>query len=325
MNFNDCLENLLPPVSPMKISSGVDRYGFSNILASSCCLHMIPRSFANWVHGWVWHEEPNPELLACSKLPRDLVIVVRNEIEEKALHNDGFKDVRIGGLPFAYVNHQHDLRFDDMLLAIPAHSSESKKMTADQQDYLNYLESLKNDFERVYVSIFYLDVGGAMHEAALGRGLHVIQGARPDDANSLLRMRAIFDAFEYVTSNVMGSHMLYSLFSGCCFSFCGPLYSYDESVILGVNNPLGHSSDYARLLLDIQSEPYLRKRFGRFYVDNPRNGIKDSSFAEEAIGVKRLMHIDEIKDALGWSIAGQVRGYSKGAYRRFKRLIGINI
>jgi len=316
-----CLDSLLPPVSTIRIKSGVDRYGFSNLLASRCDFRMVPRSFANWVHGWMWYEEPNAELLACSSLPRDLVIIVRDKAEKKALSNAGFNEVRIGGLPYAYVKRQHSSRFANMLLAMPAHSSESKKIYAEHKGYLDYLESLKNDYERIYVSIFYLDMGGPMHQAALDRGLHVIQGARPDDANSLLRMRAIFDAFEYVTSNVMGSHMVYSLFSGCRFSFCGPLYSYDESVILGDNNPHGHSLEYVNMLLKIYGEPYLRKRFARFFVDNPRNGIKDYSFAEDAIGLKHIMSSSEIRDALGWSITGQLQGYFKGGVRRFKRII----
>lgn len=317
----DSIVHRLPPFSPVKITSGIDRYGFSSVLANRCGRRVVPRSFANWVHGWIWHDEPTDELLGCSMLPRDVTIVVGNEKERMALVNAGFRDVRMGGLPFAYIPRQHELRHADALLAFPPHSAESEKVTVDQGAYLDYLESLNNDFEAVYVSIYYLDMGGAMHRAALARRLRVIQGARPDDANSLVRMRSIIDSFKYVTSNVMGSHMLYALFGGCRFSYCGPIYGYDESFFLGGGNPHGLTTNYVQLALELQSEPYLRKRFGRFFVDNPRMGIEDLHFAEEAIGMRFIMAPHQIEDALGWGVAGQMRGYVSGARRRLARAI----
>ncbi len=317
----DSIEHRLPPFVPIKMTSGVDRYGFSSVLANRCGRHVVPRSFANWVHGWMWHEEPTEGLLACSRLPREVTIVVRNEKERTTLVDAGFRDVRMGGLPFAYVQRQHRSRHADALLALPPHSAESERVTEDQGSYLDYLESLKGDFEAVHVCIYYLDMGGAMHKAALARGLRVIQGARPDDANSLARMRSIFESFSYVTSNVMGSHVLYALFAGCRLSLCGPIYGYDESVYLAGGNPHGLTTDYVQQLLELQSEPYLRKRFDRFFVDKPRMGIEDLRFAEEAIGMRFIMAPNQIEDALGWSVAGQVRGYLSGARRRLARAI----
>ena len=318
---NDSIVDRLPSFVPIRITSGVDRYGFSSVLAKQCGRRIVPRSFANWVHSWMWHEEPTDELLVCDQLPREVTIIVRNEKERLAIEAAGFRDVRIGGLPFAYVQRQHELRYTDALLAFPPHSAESEKVIAEQGAYLDYLESLKQDFESVYVSVYYLDMGGAMHKGALARGLRVIQGARPDDANCLLRMRSILDSFMHVTSNVMGSHMLYALFSGCKFSFCGPIYGYDESVYLGGGNPHGLSSDYVRQILELYSEPYLSERFGRFFVSNPRMGIQDTHFAEDLIGKRFVMAPHQIEDALGWGFQGQMRGYMTGVRRRLARSI----
>lgn len=315
------IDQRLPPFVPIRITSGVDRYGFSSVLAKQCGRFFAPRSFAEWIHGWIWHDEPTEELLACSKLSRDIKIVVCNEKELSTLKKSGFRDVRIGGLPFAYVQRQHESRLAEALLAFPPHSAEKEKVNSEQSNYMDYLESLKKDFDSIYVCIHYLDIGGAMHNGALARGLGVIQGARPDDANSLLRMRSILDSFSYVTSNVIGSHMLYALFAGCRFSFCGPLYGYEESVYLGDGNPNNHSIDYVQLLLELQSESYLRKRFGRFIVNNPRMGIDDFDFADTAIGTRFIMAHHQIEDALGWSINGQIRGYVSGARRRLGRSI----
>lgn len=314
------IDKRLPPFSPLKITSVVDRYGFSSILAERCGRHYVPRSFANWIHGWVWHDEPTAELLACATLPRDVTVVVANEREQAALSEAGFLDVRIGGLPFSYVKRRHQTRYADSLLAFPPHSAESANVAGDQT-YLDFLESMKGNFESIYVSIYYLDMNGATHRGALARGLRVIPGARPDDANSLIRVRAILDSFEYVTSNVMGSHMLYALYAGCTFSFCGPIYVYTVSDFLGSGNPHRSSLEYVRQLQELHSETYLRGRFGKFFVENPRLGVADIAFAEEAIGVRFNMEPSEIESALGWGIAGQVRGYLSGARRRIARLV----
>lgn len=319
-DLDQCVTCVLPPPRPIRITSGVDRYGFSSVLAQRCGLRAPRRSFANWLHGWMWHDELDAELLACARLPRDVTIVVCNELEKQTLTAAGFPDVRIGGLPLAYVPQQNSTRIPHAVLAVPAHSAEAERLTSDQCAYMDYLESIKGDFEGVYISIFHIDVDGPMHKAARSRGLRVIQGARPDDANSLIRTRTIFDSFEYVTTNVIGSHVLYALYAGCRMSFCGPIYGYDESVYLGGGNPHGHSVEYVRRMLRICSESYLRERFARFFVNHPRNGVADHVYARYEIGERYTMSTPQILSALGWTLGGQITGYSSGARRRIKRL-----
>lgn len=315
------VEDRLPPCLPIELISGIDRYGCSAVMAQICGRTRVPRSFANWVHGWIWADEPTAELLHCGGLARDTTIIARNRAEKFALQSDGFSDVRVGGLPFAYVRRQHLDRNMDDLLAFPPHSAEAERITVDQADYMDYLESLKTHFNRICVSVHYLDMGGALHKAALARGLRVIEGARPDDANSLFRIRAMLDSFLYVTSNSVGSHMLYALFSGCKFSFCGPMYCYDESVLLAGGNPHNHSEKLIRSTLYYYSEFYLRKRFGVFFVDHPRAGVRNLDFAAEEIGANSLMDVRQLESALGWSLQGQINGYLSGARRRVRRVI----
>jgi hypothetical protein len=311
---NEFLANL-PPFMPIKKMAGVDRYGFSSLLARRCGRRNVPRSFANWIHGWVWSEEPTPELLASANLPRDLTIIVCKATEQLALKSAGFTDIRLGGLPFAYVQPQHTARQATSLLAFPPHSSEAGRVTLDQGAYFDYLESIKHDFESLYVSLHYLDMNGPLQKAALARGLKVVQGARPDDANSLLRTRSTLDSFTYVTSNVMGSHMLYALFAGCKFSFCGPIYTYDESIF----RIAGYQS--IDQLVKLFSDSYLRGKFNKFFVNHPRLGVADKYFAADSIGERFIMHPQDIEDALGWTFAGQIKGYAAGASRRLIRTI----
>ena len=316
----DCDNSILdrlPVFVPTNSASGVDRYGFSTVLATRCGRRIVPRSFASWMDGWNWVEDPTAECLHCSNLPRDMTVIVGNRAEQFALESVGFKDVRIGGLPFAYIQRQHAFRHTDALLSFPAHILAPERSETVQFAYLDYLETLKRDFDSVYVSIFYLDLGGPLHKAAEARGLRVIPGAHPYDANSLLRTRSMLDSFMHVTSNAIGSHVVYALFSGCKFSFCGPIHDYDETVYLW-ENPHERTSDFIK---NIRRESYLREKFGRFFVDHPRMGLQDTSFAADAIGERFVMTPHQIEDALGWGVLGQVKGYLSGARRRLSRLI----
>jgi hypothetical protein len=116
--------------------------------------------------------------------------------------------------------------------------------------------------------------------------------------------------------------MLYSLYAGCNFSFCGPMYGYDEAVFLANGNPHGHSAERIRLALQLQSESYLRDKFEKFFVMHPRLGLSDQNFATDTIGQNFLINPQQIEDALGWNLSGQISGYWSGALRRTSRLIG---
>jgi hypothetical protein len=313
------IQKILPREIPIMLRSQVDRYGFSRVLANRLQLIHTPRSFANWVHGWAWWDEHSSESQGFSKLRKKTKIIVTNECERQAFNNEGFVNVVSGGLPFAYINQQHTHRNNHALLAFPSHSAEVESMSSDLSDYLNYLESIKKDFDGIYVSIYSLDWNGPIHTAALKRGLNVIKGANPSDANGLLRVRSILDGFLQVTSNSIGSHMLYALYSGCNFSFCGPFYSHEESVFLSKGNPHGHTPQYIEKFMMYSSEPYVRANFGKFFFSHPRLGVADQEFATIEIGVKHILNNQQLLDTLGWSFIGQIKGYLNGGARRFLR------
>lgn len=315
------LKKLIPNVRPVHSRGSIDRYGFTYLLADICGLKKPRRAFAEWIHGWVWDDQPTEETLAVGNLHRSVPVVVRNNLEYEALKAAGFTKVFVGGLPFCYVQSQHQVRNDHALLAFPPHSAESEVLNNSQKDYFDYLEALKHDFDGIYVSIFFLDWGGALHRAAEKRGLNVILGARPDDANSLSRTRSLLDAFNFVTSNTMGSHFVYALYAGCRFSFSGPLYAYDEEVLLGNGNPNNHSLSRVKRVIEVQSESYLRSRYDRFFLDHPRDGRLDIAFARSELGHANIMNKNKIKEVVGWTIPGQLRGYLRGSINRAQGFI----
>ena len=137
------LQSLLPPLRLAKSSGSIDRYGFMDLLAARCGMRAPRRAFAEWVHGWIWDANPIAEDFGFSKLPRDLSLIVRNEQEKVSLVGDGFTRVVVGGLPFAYVEQQHARRNTHSLLAFPPHSAEAEKVSSGQEQYMDFLESIK--------------------------------------------------------------------------------------------------------------------------------------------------------------------------------------
>ena len=313
------LGSLLPQALFFKNRGSIDRFGFSNVLAEICGLKWPLRPFAEWVHGWSWDDNPTAASLGFSNLSRNVPVIVRNQLEFQGLKNDGFDSIHVGGLPLAYIDKQHRSRNFYSLLVFPPHSSEVDRVNDQQSEYLDYVTSLRSDFEEIYVSVFGLDWEGPLHHAARKRNLRIIRGAHPSDANSLVRVRSLLDAFAFVTSNTMGSHFVYSLSSGCNFSFCGPQYKYSADIFLGNGNLNNHSLQKIERFIEIQSEVYLKSRFGRFYVDHPHKGEADLNYGQFEIGSHNILSKDKIKHLLGWSFYGQFTGLIRGARNRLNR------
>ena len=57
-----------------------------------------------------------------------------------------------------------------------------------------------------------------------------------------------------------------------------------------------------------------------YFVNHPRMGLVDESFAADSIGEKYIMSPQEIEDALGWTVGGQIKGYATGLRRRPARI-----
>jgi hypothetical protein len=312
------------PFKNIKLVSGVDRYGFSDVLYQQLKLIYRPRSFANWQHGWIWWKaKSSTELLLKNHDKKNSRLIVSNSHEKQMLEDEGYKNIWIGGLPFSYTENSKLKKSTNSLLAMPPHSAEVEKLYNPYTDYLDYLESIIKDYEEIYVSIYHLDKCENLIKEITKRGLKFIDGARPDDANSLRRMRAIFDTFEFVTSNAMGSHILYAIYCGCKTSICGPLYKYDADVFNGKNNENKHDKKYIEETLYYLSEKYLKEKFSFLFTQNPKYGFESLEYGAEEIGEKNKMNKKEIIEVLQWSTKNQIINYYKGGVRVVKRNIGV--
>jgi len=318
----------LPEFRRIKLVCGVDRYGFSSLLADQLGTSWTRRSFANWQHGWIWWGASSSEdLMMFDAQKNQSFVIVSKHTESEVLRSEGYKNIWVGGLPFAYTSKSRWGKAKGSLLAMPPHNSEQglkgtiNKFTKLLTEYLDYLESLKKNFSSIWVSIYHLDVSPSVIDAIYRRGLFFIEGARPDDRNSLSRVRSILDTFEFVTTNIMGSHVIYALFCGCKVSIIGPNFQVDESDFLLDNRSTGYSKKYLDEYNYYLSKVYLQDKFSFLLTDNPKNGYQSEKYAKEEIGFYNLLTNKEILDALQWRWIDQLKGYSSGGVRRVRRIL----
>jgi hypothetical protein len=203
------------------------------------------------------------------------------------------------------------------------HSSESERLGGDQKTYFNWLASLRNDYSEIYVSIHYCDRGGIMESCAKKSGLSVVYGARPDDENALLRMRSIYDYFDYVTSNVLCSAILYAGFSGCRISISGPTqYTIEDSIFNNIAlafNPIDPM--FVKRLKHTSTRTYAEQNYPEFCHESPKGSSRQVNLCRDLIGWDNQLTDHEIYDALRWGLFEQVGWSTRGVLRRTARLL----
>lgn len=311
------------PEQRILLRMGMDRYGFSQLVSRELGLATTPRSFGNWLHGWIWWPASTPiELMFEQSLARKLHIVA-NQQQKDTLQQHGFDRVIVGGLPFAYTSPSSLPRRVKTLLAMPPHSPEGRKLRKSFREYLEFLEASKGDFETVCLSLHANDYGDSeLVNLIRSMGMSCILGAAAGDANGLMRMRAIFDSFEYVTTNTMGSHIAYGMFSGAKVSISGPLYPWDES-------DMGHidwagAESYRQTLLETRSAEYIRKVFDDLIYASPIEARVDVGKGADFVGYENRLRGKMLKQAMSWTVPAYCHGVFEATVMRAKARIGLS-
>lgn len=322
------------PLTPfVRQRSTPDRYGFSYLISRELKYNRIPRSFANWLHGWVWWPPQSIEDFGFQSDPPYYTKIVSNESQLNFLRDLGINNIVAAGLPYAYLFRPGSdadfvaARIGNSAVFVPDHSSESNKVDFNIYQYLDFIDSVKHKFNHISILLYSLDYDH-LSPIVTQRGYSPLLGADPQCPNSFSRVKAIFDTHEYVSTNIIGSHVLYALASGCRVSICGPqqkrtLEPHLEDICLGL-----YSLDYITRYLHHISLEFLRTSWLSFLlVDDPADATLPSPInsvrIDDALGISSLMNASDVSNLLGWSSDRQFTGYLLGAGRRFKRLVGL--
>ncbi len=194
----------------------------SSLRRTAACAE-APSSFpGSWQHGTIppWHRL-RPEVLVYDA-PRSTKRSVARQDEEAFLREGGYRDVRAIGLPIIYTQPSGLSRIPNSLLVMPTHSLASDVLMPSCERYVEEIAEIKDHFDLVAacVSAYCIARNLWVPQFAEG-GIPVARGAGIADTNALNRMRALFESFEYVTTDSYGSHVFYALYFGAKVSIWG--------------------------------------------------------------------------------------------------------
>ena len=281
------------PLAGMSLMYGADR-----VVADYTGQSMIPTGIVGeWQHGWhPPYHQVSPFWIGGRSLmtrPRRLSWVARRD-EAQYLQRCGYRAKAIG-LPICYLAPREYCRRSGSLLVMPAHSSRFVPAFDSENDqqaaYVRYVASLVDQFQ---------DSAVCLHEECIQKGLWVrefeqmglavISGASVLDRNSLARVRALMSQFEYVTSNVPGSHIAYAAAFGAKVSIAGPIHQWDKKLVK--REPIFEENP--QMLDALEHEEELARDHFPFLFSEPRGANRYVEWGEEMIGMNNVVSPQEM-------------------------------
>ncbi len=311
LGLPDFLQTNLPPLE-------LNYYGAAKMVADRLGLSNPPVSHVSWMHGW------RPEdIVRVNQLAFDAMIgvidqpdatktipahkrrpyLVPRKAHETLLRENGFPDSRAVGLPFSYVEPDPTVtRIPGSLLVMPSHVLLNMDARSGETDYLEYIRSIAHSFTRVVFCVNLACTGNGLWINNLRKyGFDYVLGAGLMDQMALFRMRRLFDTFEYMTSNGIGSHFIYSGMCGVKVSLAGPLDHYPWD--LYKNEPCWQIPEEREKQIWIASmlqHDVLQKKFPWLYKAEPKDGQTCVEWAREEAGYDNRVSFEELACLFGW-------------------------
>ena len=311
----------LPPISEFELrpwtqSFGSDYYGALQLAAEYCGLSKVPAHFpGSWQHGtWPPWQKIRPEVIVYDT-PKTVRCFVARQDEVDFLKAGGYRKVQAIGLPIIYTKPSGLQRIPNSLLVMPTHSLASDVLVPTTEQYVREIASIKNRFDLVATCVSAHCIAKGLWTAQFEeQGIQVIRGAGLDDVNALKRMRALFDTFEYVTTDSYGSHVFYALYFGAKVSIWGTATPMLRENVLsdGAWTPYPEAVD--KLFseeTDRKAEVYLAP----LRVD-PWLGVQNVDVTNSMVGHDHKLSPDEMRAVFGWTPLSMLVGSAREIVRR---------
>ena len=281
------------------------------------------KNYLNWEHGWEFQEFDCQNLtIYRTWLNRNMKNVVSSKKKKKFLEDLGFDNIYVAPYPFYFFfNNFFETEFKNIfgkkyykkdkfleasLLVMPnkiqafTNKKEQRKRIFN---YLEYIETLKNNFEKISICIIPNDKKTEIWTDVIEKfDFDFIEGVSPYDGNGYFRLINILQNYNYVTSDCLGSHVLYAALMKKKFSICMPV----EQVSRNINNivvPKNSPISSKNIIEDLEysySKAYLKKHFSFLMKDNPIDGKIYYEWAFENIGENKSISNAELIEMLDY-------------------------
>jgi hypothetical protein len=232
--------------------------------------------------------------------PRSLSCFVARQDEVNYLREGGYSKVRAIGLPIIYTKPVGLQRIPGSLLIMPTHSMPLDVRAPSCDKYVEQITSLKGKFSRVVACVYATCItNGFWAPQFEAQGIEVVCGAGTYDANALRRMRALFESFEYVTTDSFGSHVAYALYFGAKVSIWGETTpNYRENVL---KDPTWAAFPEAvDRLFSEETQRKAEEYLGPLRVD-PWIGVQDVNLGKWLVGHDNKLSPSELRSCFGWT------------------------
>lgn len=327
-NISRDLEFFLCPYDhQINVRSEPDFYGASTLVSEYIGINSPPKSFSSWSHGVHFKDLKYPSQVDWSKGWKKSRLVANNRIKE-FLEGHGVQCVEAVGLPIIYVPTSNVPRRRKSVLIMLAHSLPSTRADNDVNRFVEY--ALELQLQGNYVCFCVHSDCYLQNNITLEldkRNIDWFIGSSVADAYSLKRMRNVFEYFETVCSNVIGSHFFYAQLFGAKFYFSEPFHEYKAEQFR--NDPL-LKNDTIRLDFGIK-QTTKRMLYEKYpdYISSNQNAICNRELAEEACGLSHKVEPGALANLLGWGVASQLTCplpyyTSKLAHKLINKIQGIS-
>ena len=316
-DFIKMLLDSLPVIQRVKLYTEPDCYGISRMIARNLYLPFTPRSFSYWLHGWLYVDLKYIEQFGV--ISKQHYLVATKE-QEYFLTENGINAKAVGA-PYVYVKNFDQLkvtRKKRSLLVMPPHGLPYTTEKWDEEGYVKEICELKSDFDLIVACIH----PSCAEKKAWVRqfesyGIQCITGAEMHDKNALVRMHRIFQHFEFMTTNCIGSHVAYAAYSGCKISIYGKFaeFSKDDlkNDVLYLTYP--HVMEHN---LFSSTKQTVHEKFPFLFV-HPSNAVEAISWASDELGEANKLVFYKLASQLGWLPHQQAYHWSIKIYSKLQK------
>jgi hypothetical protein len=311
--------SILPKIEKVVVRGEADYYGLSHLIAKKNKQPFIPRSLSGWKHGWLSSNLKYTEQFTSGALySKFLVSLVEHEV---FLNEKGIKAKAVG-MPFIYIEDvetQKITRQENTLLVMPPHSLPYTNHSWDEESYAKKINDLKNKFDLIVVCLHQSCVESGLWMNAFKKyNISWIIGADAQDKNSLIRMYRIFNSFEFMTTNAIGSHVVYAAYCGCKVSIYGEYVEFSKENY--TSTPIYKKFPFLlEYNLKHSSYQYINKVFP-FLFASPEKAELRVEWAEEQLGKSNKVTFKELSKLLGWNLHDQTIFIIEKVYSKIKKM-----
>jgi hypothetical protein len=131
----------------------------------------------------------------------------------------------------------------------------------------------------------------------------------------------LFNQFEFVTTNSIGSHVAYAAYAGAKVSLYGQYQHLDARSLKDDELYKAHP-EILNFVVEHSSEVSVKERYGFLFCEHPAHAITSIDSAEGWLGYQNMKEPAKVAGLLNWWPHQQLFQFSRKAFKKIKRMCG---